>query len=93
MVSWFYRCRGIIGVREQSKAGIKFIFKIGLHIDDIETLRYIHKTLGVGRIEISNDMCTYTVTKFEDIISVIIPIFTFTKLVTKKYLDFLDFKP
>lgn len=44
--------------------------------------------LGVGCIEDEADKCTYTVTRFEDIISVIIPIFTFTKLFTQKYLDF-----
>ena len=48
--------------------------------------------LGVGRIEVEGDKCTYTVNRLEDIISVIIPIFTFTKLFTQKYLDFLDFK-
>ena len=85
-------CFLIVGKREQNKSGIKFIFKIGIHIDDIATLKYIQQILGVGRIEISKDICTYTVTKFEDIISVIIPIFTFTGLFTKKYLDFLDFK-
>lgn len=85
-------CFLILGTREQSRAGIRLIFKIGLHKDDIKTLEYIQNMLGVGRIEIEGDKCTYTVTKFADIISVIIPIFTYTKLFTKKYLDFLDFK-
>ena len=69
-----------------------FIFRIRLHIDDKATLDFIQKTLGVGRVYEENDECIFVVYKFEDIISVIIPIFTYANLITTKSMDFLDFK-
>lgn len=71
---------------------IRFKFRIRLHIDDLQTLKYIQQTLGVGSIYIKEHECIFEVFKFEDILTHIIPIFSYAKLITKKHLDFLDFK-
>lgn len=68
----------------------QFSFTIGLHIDDIEVLEYIQKTLGMGNIHISGGMAVWGVRRQEDIVR-IIDIFNLVPLNTVKHLDFLDF--
>ena len=70
-----------------------FIFKLSLHIQDIQVLEYIRDKLNIGRItkDIHRNECSLTITKLEDIKS-IINIFDKSKLNTTKYLDYLDFK-
>lgn len=86
---------GSFSITEQkssNSSSIRFKFRIKLHIDDIQTLKFIQETLGVGTIYTNEDECIYDVFKFEDILTFIIPIFSYANLITKKYLDFLDFK-
>ena len=69
-----------------------FKFQIHLHIDDIEVLYFIQKTLGVGRVS-PNGVASaiFRVRKQEDVAK-IIDIFSKYPLNTFKFLNFLDFK-
>lgn len=68
-----------------------FMFVIGLHLDDIEALKYIQSKLNIGIVRIAKDECKFVVTKLEEI-SKLISLFDTHKLNTSKYLDYLDFK-
>lgn len=70
-----------------------FKFSIELHIDDVEVLHKIAQTLGIGRVLENKNSKTalYFVAKFEDITSVLIPIFQEFPLQTSKYWDFSCF--
>ena len=73
-------------------------FTIDLHIDDVEILYKIAKNLGIGAVYISKtrpdlrSTARFIVNNFEDINSVLIPIFNEFPLQTTKYLDFTSFK-
>ena len=68
-----------------------FTFGIGLHIDDLEVLKYIQKTLQVGTIYIKSDMAELMVRRFDEL-KVIIEIFDKSPLNSTKHLNFLSFK-
>jgi hypothetical protein len=68
------------------------MFRLPLHIDDVEILYKIKKFLNVGHIEIRKDSCVFIIRKTNDLMNVIIPLIEKNKLHTSKYLDFLDFK-
>lgn len=70
-----------------------FIFKLSLHIEDIQVLEHIRYMLNMGRItkDINRSECSLTITKLEDINN-LINIFDKYKLNSTKYLDYLDFK-
>lgn len=72
-----------------SKVG--FMFKIALHIDDEEVLRYISAKLGVGGVRVYKNECIFSVTDKKGIL-LLISIFDKYNLNTSKYLDYLDFK-
>jgi hypothetical protein len=82
-----------------SKTGT-LTFRIKLHYDDRETLVYIKNLLSklaereLGVIVDSKDQheSYYSVSKFQDIVGVIIPIFSLYYFTTSKYFDFRDFK-
>lgn len=69
-------------------------FSIELHIDDIEVLHEIKKKLGIGAVRINKtgQSAIFVVNSFEEINSVVIPIFNEFPLQTTKYLDFTSFK-
>jgi len=75
-------------------------FRIKLHTDDRQALEYIKTLLSglanreVGVIVDSKDNFEsyYIVAKFQDIIEILIPIFSKYYLTTSKFLDFQDFK-
>ena len=75
-------------------------FKIKLHWDDRQTLEYIKNLLSelvnreVGVIVDSKNLheSYYIIAKFQDILEVLIPIFSKYYLTTSKYLDFQYFK-
>ena len=75
-------------------------FKIKLHWDDRQTLEYIKNLLSrlvnreVGVIVDSKnlDESYYTIAKFQDILEILIPIFSKYYHTTSKFLDFQDFK-
>lgn len=80
--------------KQDSKGNISrftFMFVIGLHLDDIEALKYIQSKLNIGIVRIAKDECKFVVTKLEEI-SKLISLFDTHKLNTSKYLDYLDFK-
>jgi len=68
-----------------------FMFKIALHKDDEDVLRYIHNKLGVGKVRLYRDECIFNVIDREEI-KLLISIFDKYNLNTTKYLDYLDFK-
>jgi hypothetical protein len=67
------------------------MFKIGLHKDDENVLRYIKDKLGTGSVRIYNDESIFNITDQKGI-ALLIYIFDKYYLNTTKYLDYLDFK-
>lgn len=76
----------------QKIIGFEFVFRIALHIDDIEVLKYIQTSLGCGSIQSHRNTKVFRISKLEDIEKILFPIFDFFPLNTKKHLDYLDFK-
>ena len=75
-----------------SISGASFRFIIELHIDDLNTLKYIRSKLKIGNeIAVYGNSCKFTVIHRKDI-NKLISIFGKYKLNTTKYLDYLDFK-
>jgi hypothetical protein len=72
---------------------VSLSFIIELHVDDVEVLYEIHKNLKVGQVLLSKsrNSAKFYVSKFEDIVEVIIPIFQEFSLQTTKFLDFTSF--
>jgi len=68
-----------------------FIFKIALHKDDEDVLRYISSMLGIGKVRLYKNECIFNVVDKEGI-KLLISIFDKYNLNTTKYLDYLDFK-
>lgn len=70
-----------------------FVFRIGLHIDDIDALLSIQKLLGgIGNVTKSGDEeCRFTVSDKKGI-EILMTIFDQFNLNTTKYLDYLNFK-
>ena len=72
--------------------GASFRFIIELHIDDIDTLKYIKSKLNLGNeIAVYGNSCKFTVIHRRDI-SKLISVFDKYNLNTTKYLDYLDLK-
>lgn len=67
-------------------------FQIGLHIDDLEVLKFIQKNLRCGKITISGNRCQFFVNDRSSLINIIIPVFNFTKLKSSKYYQYLIFE-
>jgi len=75
-------------------------FRIKLHWDDRQTLVYIKNLLSglvnreVGVIIDSKNLheSYYTIAKFQDILEILLPIFSKYYFTTSKFLDFQDFK-
>ena len=72
---------------------IRVIFRIRLHVDDIAILYRIKELLGVGKVFIEKDSALFVITNAGDLINVRAsrPILDQYKLLTTKYLDYLDF--
>jgi len=68
-----------------------FVFKIKLHIDDIEVLQYIQQRLGIGRITVYKNEVIFTISRSEDL-PTIFKILEIKPLNTTKYLNYLAFK-
>ena len=72
--------------------GASFRYIIELHIDDINTLKYIKSKLNIGNnISEYGNSCKFTVIHRRDI-SKLISVFDKYNLNTTKYLDYLDLK-
>jgi len=72
---------------------VKFIFKISLHIDDLEVINTIRSKLKIGRVTVedSHNCCSFIVKNYAEIKNVICPLFKGFPLHTSKILDFEDF--
>jgi hypothetical protein len=62
-----------------------------LHIDDLEVLKHIQKTLKIGTIFIKPKVAEFVVKRFHEV-EAIIEIFSKTPLNSCKHLNFLNFK-
>jgi len=93
-IEWF---RGFVELRmcfiiaPNNKINFNFIFQIGLHIDDLPTLLFIQKNLGIGTVSTSGNTAVFKVGSQKEI-SIIIGIFNNSPLNSTKHLNFLDFK-
>ena len=67
-------------------------FQIGLHIDDLFTLKYIKKFLNCGHISISGKKCNYFINDKDSLLQILLPIFNFIKLNSSKYHQFILFE-
>ena len=74
---------------------VSFRFSIELHVDDIEILHKIAKTLGVGEVKRDKyhrgNSALFSVNRIGDILGVILPVFQKFPLQTTKYLDYTCF--
>lgn len=71
---------------------VRVLFRIVLHIDDVQVLYKIKNNLGAGTVRINKDYCVYSISKQEELANILIPILDKHTLLTTKYLDYLDFK-
>lgn len=76
---------------------VRPIFKISLHIDDINILKFIQSQLKVGHIYASKTACSFRKIDFKDVMQVLIPIFKQYPLMTtckagQSFLKFVAFK-
>jgi len=67
-------------------------FQIGLHIDDLEILKFIQNKLNCGHISISGSKCNYFVNDQTSLINIILPIFKLFPLNSSKYFQFFIFE-
>lgn len=81
--------RNFNGVRYNS---VILTFQIGLHINDLDTLKYIQRKLNCGHISVSGMKCNFFVNDRDSLIYVILPIFSYVTLQSTKYFQFLIFK-
>ena len=70
---------------------VRVMFRIRLHVDDVAILYRIKEFLGVGKVVIEKDSALFVITNAGDLINVLFPILDQYKLLTTKYLDYLDF--
>jgi hypothetical protein len=85
----------IIRVRKKKEKiiGFEFLFRITLHKDDLNVLKIIKSKFNCGSIINSNrNVHILIVSSLNDIENAIIPFFDKYPLMTKKCLDYLDFK-
>jgi hypothetical protein len=82
---------GSFYIKSTGSRTFSFRFQLGLHKDDLELLKFIQKTLGIGRIFTYRSQSYFDVTKQEDVAR-IIDIFSNYPLNTHKHFNFLDFK-
>lgn len=82
---------GSFYIKSTASRIFSFIFQLCLDKDDLEMLKFIPKTLGMGRILTYRSQSYFDVTKQEDVAR-IIDIFIIYPLNTHKQLNFLDFK-
>lgn len=78
-------------LRKNEKGLFEFNYIIGLHIDDINMLRFIKEVLGTGKVITSGKVARFSITSLKGI-EKILNIFTEYPLNTTKLLNFLAFK-
>lgn len=95
-IEWFVGftdAEGCFSIRIRDVKTVSLAFTIELHKDDVEVLCKIASALGIGRVlvNINKDSALFFISKFEDINSVLIPLFKNNPLQTTKHLDFISF--
>jgi hypothetical protein len=95
-IEWFIGftdAEGCFLITPNKSQSFIFRFKISLHIDDVEALKYIRDTLQIGKVVLSQTRpnATFEVTNLSEI-EIIIGIFSKRSLNTTKQLNYLDFK-
>lgn len=95
-IEWFVGftdAEGSFSIKIQKENYISLMFTIELHKDDVEVLHKIANSLGIGKVLINKnkDSALFFISKFEDINTVLIPLFKNYPLQTTKYLDFISF--
>lgn len=78
-------------LRKNDRGSFEFNFIMGLHVDDVNMLRFIREVLGTGKVVISGKVARFSITSIKGIAK-IIDIFTEYPLNTTKLLNFLAFK-
>ena len=78
-------------IKKVKQSGSEFEFKISLHVDDLEVLFFIQKTLGIGRVDTYGKFANFRVSKHQDLLILFEILDKFT-LNSTKYLNYLDFK-
>lgn len=73
------------------KGRLRVIFRINLHIDDVKILYKIQNFLGRGTVTVNKTSCMYKLTDLSVLINVLFPLLDQYKLLTSKWLDYLDF--
>lgn len=68
------------------------MFRITLHKDDWNVLKYIKFILGCGRLNTERDTLIFTISQLSAIETILIPIFEQFPLNSTKHLDYLAFK-
>lgn len=91
-LSGFIDAEGNFQVVVERNKYVRLIFRINLHIDDIDVLKQIQKHLKVGYIETHKQSCTYVLRKIDDIIIRLLPVLEMNTLRTTKYFDYIDFR-
>lgn len=71
---------------------VRVLFRIVLHIDDIQILYSIKNYLGVGSVRVRKNHCVYSIGKQKDLVNNLFPILNKYTLLTTKYFYYLDFK-
>lgn len=72
---------------------VRFNFIICLHVDDIEVLEFIKSRLNCGTIsKTGKGLVSFYISKQEDLLNILIPLFDNFPLNGVKYLDYLTFK-
>lgn len=71
---------------------LRVLFRITLHIDDIDVLYRIRDFLGVGTVRINKNRCVYSIGNVNDLLTVLFPLLDRYSLYTTKWLDYQDFK-
>jgi hypothetical protein len=67
-----------------------FVFKITLHIDDLNVLYLIQQKLKIGKVTKYKNTATFSVHSIKEILDSLIPIFDKYPLLTHKQMDFRD---
>ena len=68
------------------------MFRIRLHIDDIQVLYIIQKFLRIGKVREEGNSCLFVIDNLHDLSAVLFPLLEQYSLRTVKYLDYMDFK-
>lgn len=78
--------------KENKYNSLLLTFQIGLHIDNLDLLKFIQAKLKCGHISVSGSRCNFFVNDQTSLIYVIQPIFSHVKLNSSKYFQFLIFE-